>query len=502
MKRLYLYLIKRFIGPFILTFFVCIFFLLMQFLWRYLDELVGKGLETTIIIELMFYAAMNLTPMAFPLSVLMASVMTFGNLGERSELIAIKASGISLLRIMKPLIVFNIVVTIIAFVLADQVIPVTNVKFATLLYSVRTQRPEMIVKEGVFSNEIDGYSIKVNQRANNSDLLYGIMIYDHTDGKGNVSVAIADSGFINMSDDKQYMILTLFSGESYCDVKPGSRDSKNNYPFRRERFKKEEMVISVKNFDLKRADESIFKDGYRMLNNKQLSKTVDSLNVMYADREKSSATGIIYNNALNEDIINRFRADSLKLKPAQSSNLSVVNVDSIFAKLSKQNKGIVIETAQHSAQTNQKNILQSDVELNNRIKWINRHVIEWHRKYTLSLACIIFFFIGAPLGAIIRKGGFGTPIVVSVLLFISYYLISMIGENVAREGVWIVSTTMWFSTYFYLIVGVFLTHQAITDSMLLSKEAYMRLFGRFNFIKKYFQDKEETEQNENPLLDE
>jgi lipopolysaccharide export system permease protein len=474
----------------------------MQFLWKYLDELVGKGLNTSVIVELMFYAAMNLVPMAFPLSVLMASVMTFGNLGERFELMAIKASGVSLLKIMRPFIILNVCVTIFAFFLSDQVIPVTNAKFAALLWSVREQRPEMIVKEGVFSNEIDGYSIKVNKRSNDSDILYGIMIYDHTEEKGNISVAIADSGYLNMSDDKQFMILTLFSGESYADIKSGARDNKKVYPFRREKFDKEELIINVKDYNLKRTDESFFKSGYKMLKNAQLKKIVDSLDIEYIEHEQIAATSINYNNFLDKSINERFKPDSLNAIPKKEEKLVLVNFDSIYSSLSKQNKSLVLETAQRNAQTNQRNILQSDADLNNRIKWINRHLIEWHRKFTLSLACIIFFFIGAPLGAIIRKGGFGTPVVVSVLLFISYYLISMIGENYAREGVWSTAFSMWYSTFFFLIVGIFLTHQAVTDSMLLNSEAYGRLFRRLGFLKSFFHAKEDTEQNENTLLNE
>jgi len=497
MKRLYLYLIKRFIGPFVLTFFVCIFFLLMQFLWKYLDDLVGKGLETSIFIELMFYAAMNLSPMAFPLSVLMASVMTFGTLGERFELLAIKASGVSLLRIMKPLIFFNAIVTIGAFFLANDVIPVTNAKFAALLTSVKEQRPEMIIKEGAFSNDIDGYSIKVNKRDNDSNLLHGIMIYDHTEGKGNVAVTIADSGYLNISDDKQYMILTLFNGESYTDVKPGSRNQKNTYPFRRERFKMQEVVINVKDYDLKRADENIFKDGYRMLKNKQLSGQIDSLQKYYNQREKLAAFSVSYNSVLNDEVIDHFKVDSLKKLNVKNELTDVVNFDSLYSGITKENKIVIIEAAQRAAQSNQRNIIQANTDLYNQIKWLNRHVNEWHRKYTLSLACIIFFFIGAPLGAIIRKGGFGTPMVVSVLLFISYYLVSMISENIAREGVWLPSAAMWISSFFYLIIGVFLSHQAVTDSQLLNTEAYARFFGKL-FPRK----KEEIIEDENPVLDE
>jgi lipopolysaccharide export system permease protein len=500
MKRLYSYLIERFIGPFLLTFFVCIFVLLMQFLWKYLDDLVGKGLETSIIIELMSYAALSLVPMALPLSVLMASIITFGNLGERFELLAIKASGVSLLKIMKPLIIFNIVITGLAYFLANDVIPVTNTKFAALLWSVKEQRPEMIIKEGAFSNDIDGYSIKVSKVDQGNGALMGIMIYDHKLGKGNVSVTLADSGFLNISDDKQYMILTLFRGESYTDEKTG--DKKKSYPFRRERFDKEEVIINVKDYNLKRTDENYFKDGYRMLKNNQLAIQVDSLDHIFQDRIKLAALGISYNSQLNEIIQNHFKSDSLKILKISEERILDFNFDSLFTRLSIEKKTTVISRAQLIAQANQRNILQSESDLYNRLKWINRHIIEFHRKYTLSLACIIFFFIGAPLGAIIRKGGFGMPIVVSILLFISYYLVSMIGENMAREGVWTAGSSMWFSTFIYFIIGIFITHQAITDSLLLNKEMYGRLLNKINFLKFLIPEKSEKQSDEDTVPNE
>ncbi|MBN1926731.1 MAG: LptF/LptG family permease [Prolixibacteraceae bacterium] len=495
MKRLYAYILKSFIGPFIFTFFVCIFFLLMQFLWRYLDELVGKGLETKILIELMSYASLSLVPMALPLAVLLASIMTFGNMGERFELLAIKSSGVSLMKIMKPLIVFNAIVTFSAFILANEVIPVTNTKFAALLWSVKEQRPEMIIKEGVFSNEIDGYSIKVNRRDQKTDALLDIMIYDHTDNKGNVGVTIADSGYLNFSDDKQFMILTLFNGESYSEVNPGDRNQKKTYPFRREKFGKQEAVINVKNYSLKRFDEDYFKDGYKMLNNRQLNASIDSLDVIYENREKLATFGVSYNQRLNHAVQNNFMSEEKKHK-LEPLKLQVQNIDTIFNLLSLTQKRNVLSAAQRNAQQNQRTIMQFENDLYNKQRWINLHKIELHRKYTLSIACLIFFFIGAPLGAIIRKGGFGTPVVVSVLLFIAYYLVSMIGEKVAREGVWTVSTSMWFSTYLFFIVGILLTNLAVSDSMLLSTESYNRLVGKlklskiFDFQKKIFSDED------------
>ena len=502
MKRLYSYVIKSFIGPFILTFFICVFILLMMFLWKYLDDMVGKGLETKIIVELMSYAAMDLILMALPLSILLASIMTFGTLGERFELIAMKASGVSLLKIMKPLILFNIAITIFAFFILNNVVPVTNSKFAALLWSVKEQRPEMIIKEGIFSNEIDGYSIKVNRRDQKTDALLGVMIYDHTAGKGNVNVTLADSGYLNMSDDKKFMILTLFNGTSYSDIKQGEKQSKETYPFQREKFKREELVINVQNFELRRADEKYFQDGYKMLNTKQLDVAVDSLNNLYNDRIKLVSTGISYNQSLNEQVINTFSIDSLKTNRFNKDSVVNCNFDSLFSTLNKDIKSSVLVTAQRNAQANQRNILQFQDDLKNRMIWMNKHALEWHRKFTLSIACLVFFFIGAPLGAIIRKGGFGMPVVISIVMFISYYLVSMIGEKVAREGVLVIGHAMWFSSVIFMTVGVFLTRQAVTDSVLMNSETYGKLFKQLNFLKLFNSEKIEPEPDEDTVPNE
>ena len=490
MKKLNSYIIKSYVGPFVFTFFICVFILLMQFLWKYLDELVGKGLENKIIIELMSYASMSLVPMALPLAVLLASIMAFGNLGERLELLAIKSSGVSLLRIMKPLIYLNIIVTIFAFVLADYVIPVTNAKFAALLWSVREQRPEMIIKEGVFSNEIDGYSIKVSGRDPKTKALLNIMIYDHTERKGNVNVTLADSGYLNMSDDKQFMILKLYNGESYTDEKVGDRKGKETNPFRREKFSHQELVISVKDFELKRLDEKYFKDNYKMLANKQLSYVADSLSKVRHEKEKAMAIGMKYNNLLEAQITNEYFGDSINTDSVSATTYSLV-FDSLMTSIMEPNRKAILNSALQIAQQNQRTILQYQPDLYHRMIWINKHLIEWHKKYTFAIACILFFFIGAPLGAIIRKGGFGMPVVVSILLFISYYLFSMIGEKVSREGVWEIDIVMWIPTFFYLILGVLLTHQAVTDSLLLNKETYNRLLASINIFKriKYFNRK-------------
>jgi lipopolysaccharide export system permease protein len=499
MKRLYLYIVKSFVGPFIMTFFICVFILLMQFLWKYLDDLVGKGLENIIIIELMTYAAVSLIPMALPLSVLLASIMTFGNLGERLELLAMKASGISLLKIMRPLIIINVLVTLLAFFLSNNVVPATNTKFAALLYSVRSQRPEMIIKEGVFSNDMDGYSIKVSGRDPKSKALLDVMIYDHSEGKGNVSVTIADSGYLNMSDNKQYMILTLFNGESYNDVNPSDRRSRKTYPFRRERFDEQEVVIEVKDFELRRYDEKYFRDNYRMLSHKQIDYVVDSLEKVHYGRQKLLSTGIRYNDLLNSQIANQYKPDSINIDSILAS-ASIIAYDSTYRNINKATRLSILNTAQRIAQQNQRVILQYQSDLYTRMIWINKHIIELHKKYTLSLACIMFFFIGAPLGAIIRKGGFGMPVVVSILLFMSYYLVSAIGEKVAREGVWDIDMVLWIPTLFYASIGIVFTHQAVSDSLLLNREAYNRFINAINPIKRIKGKSMKRKNNENTVL--
>lgn len=490
MKKLYSYLLKSFIGPFLLTFIIALFVLLMTFLWQYLDDLVGKGLETMIIIELMIYALMSLVPLAIPLSVLLASIMTFGNLGERLELLSIKASGISLFKIMRPLIAFSLILMLFAFYLSDQVIPYTNQKFAALLTSVKRQRPEMIIKEGVFSNDLEGFSIKVGRKDNDTQTLHDIMIYDHRNNNGNTAITVADSGYLNMSDDKQFMILTMFEGERYSEVKEERRKKVKTYPFQREKFGREEMVISVQGFDLKRQNEDQWKKGYKMQTNKELEEVIDSLSDLQNNRVEKISVSIQYNQEINKQIRNLFRPDSQKVE-IDLALKDTLNIDTIMTRLSTVDKQRIVDIATKRAQENQKVMLKYDSQFYAHQRWITKHVIEWHRKYTLSLAVIIFFFIGAPLGAIIRKGGFGLPVVVSILLFIAYYLVSMIGEKVAREGVWSAATAMWISTVVFAPISVFLSYEAITDSAVLSSESYSRIIKKLNPFSKFLKKKAE-----------
>jgi len=486
MKRLHWFVIKSFLGPFFLTFFICIFILLMQFLWKYIDDLVGKGLDWHIIAEFLTYASCALVPMAFPLAMLLASIMTFGNLGENYELVAMKASGISLIRVMSPLIFIAVFLTGIAFFFSNNILPQTNLKFGALLYSVKTQKPEMIIKEGIFTNDIDGYSIKVEKKSRTSNMLHNLMIYDHTKNRGNIKVTVADSGTMVIAESKKYMTLTLYKGENYEETTPNERGRDKRYPFRRDHFSKEIINVPLKGFDFNRQDDNIYKNHYRMMNLKQLKHREDSLYVDYLARIRRFVISMKYNSELVRTIVNETQPDSLK-KILSFTPDKIVNIDSLLKSKDKMNRNEIVQEAISEARSNSQTINQEEGQLNLRKKDLNKHTIERHKKFSWSFACLIFFFIGAPLGAIIRKGGLGMPVVVSILMFITYYIVSIMGEKFAREDVWHMFSGMWFSSFIFLGLGIFLTYKAATDSALMNIETYQLLFKKlfsFDFLKK------------------
>jgi lipopolysaccharide export system permease protein len=459
--------------------------------------MVGKGLEWNIILELLFYASLALVPMAFPLAMLLASIMSFGNMGENYELVAMKASGISLFRIMRPLIIVALGLGIFAFYFSNNVLPKTNLKFGALMYSVKRQKPEMVIKEGVFTNDIDGYSIKVEQKSRTSNMLYKILVYDHTKNQGNVSVTVADSGFMKISEDKKFMIMTLFDGETSMEEDPNERGRNKSYPFRRTRFGKQIVTVLLRGFEFKRTDENMLRSAYRMMTLAQLEHSEDSLYTDYEFRVRRFAVGMRYNDILNKSIVNMSHPyDSLRKYHPFESNREV-DFRQIYEGLEPMDKNQVFASALEMARSNKQKIDQNVSELYNVKKNLNKYSMEKHRKFTWSAACVIFFFIGAPLGAIIRKGGLGMPVVVSILLFISYYMISIVGEKFAREDAWNMSNGMWFSTFLFLPVGLFLTYKAVNDSGLLNLETYQYQIKRllsFIFVQK---NKSENSENEN-----
>ena len=492
MKRLYWYIIKSFLGPFFMTFFIVVFVLLMQFLWKYVDDLVGKGLDFSVLVEMLFYASFALLPYAFPLAMLLASIMTFGSLGENYELVAMKSSGISLYRIMKPLIVIAVFVTLVAFYFSNNILPNTNLRFTTLLWSVKQQRPELILQEGVFTNEMDGYSIKVGRKDKKTNMLYDLLIYDHTNNKSNESVTVADSGYLKITEDKKFMVMNLYNGVNYVEEPPDSRRDQKTYPYRRNKFEEQTIRVKVKNFDFNRRDESIFKNTYRMLNIRQLKLMEDTLNNDYYTRLQSYIVQINLNSAINKKLYNlTVSHDSLKRNIKIIEPDTLINFDEYIAGADSWIKAEIVGSALASARNNMQNLNMFQGQLYENKKTINKYEMERHRKYTLSVAVIIFFFIGAPLGAIIRKGGLGMPVVVSILLFIAYYIVSMTGEKSAREDIWDMVGGMWFSSLIFLPIGIWLSFKAATDSAIMSAETYLKWFNKIG-LNRFFNKKGET----------
>jgi lipopolysaccharide export system permease protein len=470
-KKLHRLIIGSFIGPFVLTFFITLFILVMQFLWKYVDDLVGKGLEWYLIAELLLYASANLVPMALPLSILLSSIMTFGTLGENYELVAIKSAGISLQRAMKPLLVVTLFLSFTAFYFSNNIWPIANLKFASLLHDISKKKPALDIKEGIFYKDIDDFVIRVGKKDQKNDILYDISIYDHTAKEGNRKVIRAEEGTMKMSTDDTKLILTLKNGFSYNEVK------KSTSPLFRSEFEKEVIYLDVSGFQMNRSDEGLFKNNYKMLNIVQLDEAIDTIKF-------ETELGIIRMGKKVKEGISLFK-DTL------NNNLNLTTADSSFINLLSYNKGVQNQIYQGAINALRRHktyitTLSRYVESNDKL--IDRHQIEWHRKFTLSIACIILFFIGAPLGAIIRKGGLGMPVIISVLFFLVFHVLSITGEKLVKESGVNPATGMWMATVILVPIGAFLTYKSTTDSAIFDADGYKKIFrnlkGIFKFSKK------------------
>jgi lipopolysaccharide export system permease protein len=464
----------------------------MQFLWRYIDELVGKGLSFNIIAELMAYASASLVPMALPLAVLLSSLMTFGNMGEYYELTAMKASGISLQRIMLPVFVLDIFISIGAFFFANNVMPYTNLKMKSLLYDVRQQRPELQIREGEFYNGIDNYSIRVNKKNPVSNVLYDVKIYDHSQRRGNVSVTIADSGKMEITTDKRNLLITLWHGRSYTELEEDRRKKNNTFPHRTDIFDEQKILITLTGFGLQRTDENLFKNYYQMLNITQLSHATDSLkNEMEITNKQFHRSLLNYNYFKGVEILKRkskLRTANVLIDTSdinsQKKKKVINDFDSLFTSYSSDIQRRILSVAISNARSTMSFIENSAANIKYEVRNLRRHEIEWHKKFTLAAACLIFLFIGAPLGAIIRKGGLGMPAVISTVFFILYYIISLTGEKIVREDIVPSYQGMWLSSLILIITGIFLTYKATNDSSMLNIDTYLSFIRRFMGIDK------------------
>ncbi|MBP1619209.1 MAG: putative permease [Bacteroidetes bacterium] len=496
-KRLYLYTLQSFVPVFIMTFGICLFIVLMQFLWRYVEDLVGKGIDIFVLGELFSYAALMFIPLALPLAILLASLMTFGSMGENMELLAVKASGVSLLKTMRPLIIFVTIIAIGMFFFQNEAMPRVQTKFYTLLQSIKQKSPELDIPEGIFYNDIENYNLFVKRKDKETKMLHEVMIYSTANGFDNMAVIVSDSAKMLMSVNKDYLKMTLYHGQQFSNFKQSQGGgmmgtaAAGMAPFSRENFKTKEIVIPF-DANFNRMNESSLSDSRLSKNISQLESAIDSMRHELDSLNASDKKGILSNfNTFRNQAPERPPVREVKvndgkvhsqisatklLKRPSLKNAPPISPDSIVRNLPASLRGSLISTAMSQADATRfsnQAFFKTDTQ-----KKLRSYKVEWYQKFTISLACLIFFFIGAPLGAIIRKGGLGMPVVISVILFIIYYVVNNVGYKLARDGVWDSWSGMLLSSFVLAPLGAFLTYKAMNDSALMNADAYRNFFKR------------------------
>ncbi|HPG11474.1 MAG TPA: LptF/LptG family permease [Chitinophagaceae bacterium] len=466
-KKLDKLIIKAFIGPFAATFFITLLVLVMQFFWLYIDDFVGKGIGTGVIFEFILYQSAVLVPLALPLAVLLSSLMSFGNLGESFELVAIKSAGISLLRFMRPLLIVSVLIAGVAFLFSNYVIPVANLKSRTLLADIVYAKPAFDLKEGVFYDKISGFAIKIGKKEANDSIIRDVIVYE----QGNPlqdNFIIAKSGVMRVTENKRFLEFNLKDGWRYQER--GNQYDRGNSEYVRIRFDEynKQFDLSTLGFSNRTAD-SVNKNSERVLSIRQLSKAIDSLK---KEIDKTSEQTV--NNMFRQV---RFAGvlDSQWRKPVADSIGTKSQFKDMDELLPDSAKANVYQSAQNIAASMKINAEGYVNVLKEKNKVLRKHKIEWHRKIVLSLACVVLFLVGAPLGSIIRKGGLGTPLIFAIVFFMVFYFSSTTGEKFAKENTFTPFTGMWLATFVLLPIGLFLTYKAMHDSQLFNKEFYTRL---------------------------
>ena len=484
MKIINKYLCKNFLGPFVLTFFVALFVLLMQFVWKWVDELVGKGLEVSVMMKLLFYAAISLSSMAFPLAVMLASLMTFGNMGERYEIVALKSAGVSTRKMMTPLAFLTVLITIISFLFSDQVIPRATLKLRMLLYDIQEQKPALNIEEGVFYDGFDNYSILVGKKMPDGETVKDILIYDHSRRQGNTSVTYAETGTMTVTPDKHYLLFTLRNGSFWDETSSMgiNRGKPSRLPLMRASFDKQYKRFDMSDFSLGQADAELFQGHSSAMTNKQLSDEIDSMKVQIRNIEGNTAN-VFFNNLY---YYNSFVRTDEKFKTLDSSR----TLD--LAAMSPDLRSRVLNHAENSSRAFIYNMQFNYVDANYRTTNMWSYQIELQRKYRLAVACLLFFFIGAPLGSIIRKGGIAIPLVFTVLFFVIYFALSVIGEKIAKGSVMPVWFGTWMSSFILLPLCVFLTYHATMDTAVLSPDTYAKWMDKLKHFKPFSKKRDEN----------
>ena len=474
LKRIDAYVLKNFLSLFFATFFICSFILIMQFLWMEIDDIVGKGLPYDSIIKFFFYAWLSLVPLALPLAILLASLMSFGNMGERLELLAMKSAGISLFRIMRTQTIFIALISIGAFVFSNNVIPVAQKRMWALTFSIRSKSPELSIPVGEFYAGVNGMRIYVRGKNRDTGAMTDVMIYDFSKGFANASVTTADTVFLKMTENKMNLKFIFINGETFENMNDNNAFNTSGVPYRRETFKRREVLVDFDaNFNV--LSEEFLEEQHVAKNIVKLTHDIDSI-VVIQDSLKNNYSKMLVENKYFKNSYNE--ADSASVL----SLIDTYDADSLFFTMKYNQMCRVVD-----AMKNNVKMASGDVDYNSAVieeadSYYLRHAIEWHRKFTLSFACLIFFFIGAPLGAIIRKGGLGMPVVISVLMFIVYYIIDTSGIKMSQEQVIPVWAGLWVSSAVLLPIGVFLTYKAAKDSALFNVEAYKKLWKDIRIV--------------------
>lgn len=471
MKRLHRMIIKAYLGPLMVTFAIVLFILVMQFLWKYVDDLMGKGLEWYVLVELLTYATASFVPLALPLAILLSSIMTMGSLGENSELVPMRSAGLGLGRILSPLFLTSTALAIGSFFFSNDLLPVANLKFRSLLWDVTEKKPTLNLKPGIFYNGIDGFSIRVQDKDADTGMLTDVLIYDHRAAfQGNRTVIRAQSGTMRRSTDGHFLVLTLKDGHFYDEHSPASGD-KGLYPMMRGSFVEDEVRFDLSGLGLRRTDEDLFKDHYKMMTMGQLQVSEDSLlKRMEARREeqvKHLSNGLQFFRPTTQS--------TLPPPPARSWN-------AMQASLTPEMRNGLYDVAMNMVRNDLSQIDRGLEELQGRQEQVSRHRIEWHRKPMLAITCIIFFLIGAPLGAIIRKGGMGLPVVFAIVFFLIFHIVSFSMEKLVIAGGIEAWPGMWIASLVLLPIGLFLSWKAATDSPLLDADAYYRGWERLRSL--------------------
>ena len=468
-KKLDLFIIKTFATNLAGTFFICLFIFIMQLLWRWIDDFVDKGLDFYVLAQFFMLSSITLVSQALPFAILLASLMTFGNFGEKLELLAMKAAGIPLLRIMAPLIVFCAMLGGISFYFQNVVSPYAQMKLYTLLYSIKQTSPESEIPEGIFYDRLEGYNIYVNKKNIDTGMLYDVVIYDTSGGFENTNILLADSATITNTADERHMILSMYSGEQFSNLQE-QKIQKKNVPYRRETFSRKDVVIELEGgFEMK--DASIMKSNADSKNMKELEVAIDTISY-----QNDSIAQHYWKNLKRTtyDAVTKLDHDDTLMM--HKNNIHSIKYDSIYTTATKQSKLVW-----KRAQLNKVKQMKVDYEikhniLHSREKDLNKHKISWWKKFTLSLGCLIFFFIGAPLGAIVRKGGLGYPVLISVATFILYHIFDTAGYKMSREGEWHVWFGAWLSTMVLSPLGLFFTYQSNKDSEIFNSDSINRFF--------------------------